>query len=146
MGVGVNAVSLNRHPIFLTPVRSIASVSFQLVYGHFNTSVICARFISTSTLVHDMGGARRGLGITSRRHPITVRVCNHSIPAVIRTTRVYRTTRPSVLSVGFNYPIGQITNGKTNTNVLHGVPLVLSVAHRIIGTIGVPIAMGAHLN
>lgn len=139
-------MSLNPHPMFLTPVRSIASPTFHLVYGRFKTSVMCARFISTSTLVHSMNGARRGLGVDSRRQPMTVRVCKQSATAVMRTTHVIRRTRPSALSVGFNYPIGHITNGNTNTNVLRGVPLVLRVAHTIMSAIGVPIAIGAHLN
>lgn len=144
-GVGVNRVSLNRHPMFLTPVRSIASPTFHLVYGGFKTSVMCARFISDSTLVHSIGGAARGLAVYSRRHPITVRVCNGSARTVINTTQVMRRTRPSVLSVGFNYPMGGMTKGKTKTNVLRGVPGVLRVAHTIMSTIGVPIAIGAQL-
>lgn len=146
VAVGVNRVSLNRHPMFLTPVRSIASPTFHLVYGGFKTSVICARFISDSTLVHSIGGAARGLSVYSRRHPITVRVCKGSARTVMKTTQVMRRTRPSVLSVGFKYPMGGITNGNTKTKVLRGVPGVLRVAHTMMSTMGVPIAMGAHLN
>lgn len=143
--VGVEGVSLKRGPMLLTPVRSIASPTFHLVYGRFNTSVICARFMSDSTLVHSMKGAVLGLGVDRGRHPMTVRVCKGSASAVIRTTHVMRRTGPSVLSLGFNYPIGQITKGNTNSNVLRGMPGVLRVAHTMMSTMGVPIAIGAHL-
>ncbi len=63
-----------------------------------------------------------------------------------RTTQVImRHTRPSILSLGFNYPMGHITKGKTKTNVLRGVPGVLRVAHTMISTMSIPIAIGAHL-
>lgn len=132
-------------PLFLTPVRSIASVNFHVLYGQCKTTVICARFMSTRTLIHSVGSAIGGLAVDSRRHPINVRVCNEAARSVIRTTGVIRRTGPSIVSVGFKYPIGGITKGKTKTNVLEGVPLLLSVAHGIIGTIGIPIAIGAQL-
>lgn len=143
--VGVNGVRLST-PLTLTPVTNVASLPFHLVYHHLNYNVAISRVIDTGNLLCGGIGAARVLHVSSNRHPATVRLFNDIPTRLTRTTHVMRTDNTSVVSFGVNYPIPGVIGGNRNSTLVGGPRLTRSVLTTVIGTIGVPIAMGFHTN
>lgn len=141
----VKGVRLSKFTL-LTPVTKIDSLTCHIVTHGVNTTLAATRVIDTGKLCCHGRGAGSVLGVTRRRRPMSLRLFNDSPTVVTLKTGIVRGTNTSVMSVGVKYPVRGIMGGDSNSTLVGGIPLTRRVVSTMTTTIGVPIAMGVHLN